>query len=59
MVKFEKPQEIKELGNPRKKIFTIPKDYYTLEPLRKEIQKEQYSFEAKPKLKIKSSSEGY
>ena len=57
--KFEKPQEIKELGKPWKTIFTIPKGYYTLESLRKEIQKEQYSFEAKPKLKIKSSSEGY
>ena len=56
--KFEKPQEIKELGKPSK-TFTIPKGYYTLESLRKEIQKEQYSFEAKPKLKIKSSSEGY
>ena len=30
-----------------------------IESLRKEIQKEQNSFEAKPKLKIKSSSEGY
>ena len=57
--KFEKPQEIKESGKPSKTIFTIPKGYYTLEPLRKEIQKEQYSFEAKPKLKIKSSSEDY
>ena len=57
--KFEKPQENKELGKPSKTIFTIPKGYYTLESLRKEIQKEQYSFEAKPKLKIKSSSEGY
>ena len=57
--KFEKPQEIKELGKPSKTIFTIPKGYYTLESLRKEIQKEQYSFEAKPKFKIKSSSEGY
>ena len=57
--KFEKPQEIKELGKPSNKIFTIPKGYYTLEILRKEIQKEQYSFEAKPKLKIKSSSESY
>ena len=57
--KFEKPQEIKELGKSSKTIFTIPKGYYTLESPRKEIQKEQYSFEAKPKLKIKSSSEGY
>ena len=57
--KFEKPQEIKELGKPSKTIFTIRKGYYTLESLGKEIQKEQYSFEAKPKLKIKSSSEGY
>ena len=57
--KFEKPQEIKELGKPSKTIFTIPKGYYTLESLGKEIQKEQYSFEAKPKFKIKSSSEGY
>ena len=57
--KFEKPQEIKELGKPSKTIFTIPKDYHTLESLRKEIQKEQYSFEAKPKLKIKSISEDY
>ena len=57
--KFEKPQEIKQSGKPSKTIFTIPKGYYTLESLRKEIQKEQYSFEAKPKLKIKSSSEGY
>ena len=56
--KFEKPQEIKEVGKPSK-TFTIPKGYYTLESLRKEIQKEQYSFEAKPKFKIKSSSEGY
>ena len=57
--KFEKPQKIKELGKPSKTIFTIPKGYYTLESLRKEIPKEQYSFEAKPKLKIKSSSEGF
>ena len=34
--KFEKPQEIKELGEPSK-TFTIPKGYYTLESLRKEI----------------------
>ena len=39
-IKFEKPQEIKELGKPSKTIFTIPKGYYTLESLRKEIQKE-------------------
>ena len=57
--KFEKPQEIKQSGKPSKTIFTIPKGYYTLESLRKEIQKEQYSFEAKSRLKIKSSSEGY
>ena len=57
--KFENPQEIKESGKPSKTIFTIPKGYYTLESLRKEIQKEQCSFEVKPKLKIKSSPEGY
>ena len=71
--KFNSPQEIKKIASEglfdkqtldklRKispKILTIPKGYYTLESLRKEIQKEQYSFEAKPKFKIKINSTGY
>ena len=71
--KFNSPQEIKKIASEglldkqtidklRKispKILTIPKDFYTLESLRKEIRKEQYSFEAKPKFKIKINSTGY